>query len=933
MISTILRAVFGTKHERDVKRMQPAVAQINALEPEMQRLDDAGLAAKTDELRKRVADGEELDDLLPEAFAVCREAARRQLGMRHFDVQLIGGMVLHEGTIAEMATGEGKTLVATLPAYLNALSGKGVHIVTVNDYLAKRDAQWMGPIYQALGLTVGVIQHEASFQYDPVYVTPDIRMTALRPIERRQAYAADITYGTNNEFGFDYLRDNMRFSLDELVQRELNYAIVDEVDSILIDEARTPLIISGPAEESTELYFKIDRIIPKLKRAATIVEGKLSEIEEQKAGDFIVDEKAKTVSLTEAGIASCERLLGIDNLYDPQHIDSLHHIQQGLRAHSLFRKDVDYMVKDGEVIIVDEFTGRLMPGRRWSDGLHQAVEAKEGVRIERENQTLATITFQNYFRMYGKLAGMTGTAETEAEEFAKIYKLDVTVVPTNRSLIRLNNPDVVYKTEREKFNAVVDDIRERNEKGQPILVGTVSIEKSERLSALLKKRGIRHEVLNAKYHEREAEIVAQAGREGSVTIATNMAGRGTDILLGGNPDFLSKEILRKKGLDPATAAPEARVAALEEAQRITQPEHQRVVERGGLHIVGTERHESRRVDNQLRGRSGRQGDPGSSRFYLSLEDDLLRIFGSQRIQSIMDRLGMEEGEPIEHKLVTRAIGTAQKRVETHNFEIRKHLLEYDDVMNKQREIIYGMRRQILDGASQADTVAEWMEDMVVGTLDGYAPEDAHAEDWDLPGLGEALHRQFDVRIPPARYEDVVSRAGLQELVTEAVKARYAEREHELGTELLRALERHEMLIVLDTQWKDHLLSIDHLKEGIGLRGYGQRDPLTEYKKEAFDLFQDMVERVKGAVVERLFKVQVVRDAPMELPAMTAWARTQEMRGEVPGERPGGSPPPPIAVSRPLPAPRTPTGEKIGRNDPCYCGSGKKYKKCHYLQQG
>jgi preprotein translocase subunit SecA len=932
MISVILRTIFGTKHERDVKRMQPVVAQINALEPEMQRLDDAGLAAKTDAFRKRVADGAELDDLLPEAFAVCREAARRRLGMRHFDVQLIGGMVLHDGTIAEMATGEGKTLVATLPAYLNALSGKGVHIVTVNDYLAKRDAQWMGPIYQALGLTVGVIQHEASFQYDPAYVTPDIRMTALRPIGRREAYAADITYGTNNEFGFDYLRDNMRFSLEELVQRELNYAIVDEVDSILIDEARTPLIISGPAEESTELYFKIDRIIPKLKRAATIVEGKLSEIEEQKAGDFIVDEKARTVSLTEAGIASCERLLGIDNLYDPQHIDALHHIQQGLRAHSLFRKDVDYMVKDGEVVIVDEFTGRLMPGRRWSDGLHQAVEAKEGVRIERENQTLATITFQNYFRMYGKLAGMTGTAETEAEEFAKIYKLDVTVVPTNRSLIRLNNPDVVYKTEREKFNAVVDDIRERNAKGQPILVGTVSIEKSERLSALLKKRGIRHEVLNAKYHEREAEIVAQAGRESAVTIATNMAGRGTDILLGGNPDFLSKEILRKKGLDPATAAPEARTVALEEARRITQPEHQRVVERGGLHIVGTERHESRRVDNQLRGRSGRQGDPGSSRFYLSLEDDLLRIFGSQRIQSIMDRLGMEEGEPIEHKLVTRAIGTAQKRVETHNFEIRKHLLEYDDVMNKQREIIYGMRRQILDGASQADTVAEWIEDMTAGTVDGYAPEDAHVDDWDVAGLAEALHRQFDIRIPSAAFEDIAARAALEELVHDSVTRRYAEREQELGTDLLRALERHEMLIVIDAQWKDHLLSIDHLKEGIGLRGYGQRDPLTEYKKEAFDLFQDMVERVKGAVVERLFKVQVVRDVPMELPAVTAWARTQESRGEMPGERPGGEPAPAMVAPRPAPTPRTPTGEKIGRNDPCFCGSGKKYKKCHYLQQ-
>jgi preprotein translocase subunit SecA len=841
-------------------------------------------------------------------------------------------MVLHEGKIAEMATGEGKTLVATLPAYLNALTGKGVHIVTVNEYLAKRDAQWMGPLYQALGLTVGVIQHEASFQYDPAYVTSDIRMTALRPIERREAYAADITYGTNNEFGFDYLRDNMRFSLEELVQRKLHYAIVDEVDSILIDEARTPLIISGPAEESTELYYKIDRIIPKLKRAATIVEGKLSEIEEQKQGDYIVDEKSRTVSLTEQGVQSCERLLGIDNLYDPQHIDDLHHIQQGLRAHALFRKDVDYMVKDGEVVIVDEFTGRLMPGRRWSDGLHQAVEAKEGVRIERENQTLATITFQNYFRMYEKLAGMTGTAETEAEEFAKIYKLDVTVIPTNRPLNRVNQADVVYKTEREKFNAVIDDIKARHEQGQPILVGTVSIEKSERVSALLKKRGIRHEVLNAKYHEREAEIVAQAGREGAVTIATNMAGRGTDILLGGNADFLSKEILRKKGMDPATATPDARATALVEAKRITDPEHQRVVERGGLHIVGTERHESRRIDNQLRGRSGRQGDPGSARFYLSLEDDLLRIFGSQRIQTIMDRLGMEEGEPIEHKLVTRAIGTAQKRVETHNFEIRKHLLEYDDVMNKQREIIYGMRRQILDGESQADTIAEWIEDMVAGTLDALAPEKTHPEEWDLAALGETLHRQFDVRIPAPRLEEIGGRAGLDELVMDAVKARYAERERELGAELLRALERHEMLIVIDTQWKDHLLSIDHLKEGIGLRGYGQRDPLTEYKKEAFDLFQDMVERTKAAVVERLFKVQVVRDAPMEMPVLTAWANTREGRGELPDDgrgRPAAAPAATATAPRPVTSSsRTPTGQKIGRNDPCYCGSGKKFKKCH-----
>jgi preprotein translocase subunit SecA len=926
MLSGLLRAVFGTKHERDVKRMAPIVAAINALEPALQVLDDAALAAKTDALRARVAAEEPLNDVLPEAFAVCREAARRRLAMRHFDVQLIGGMVLHSGKIAEMATGEGKTLVATLPAYLNALTGRGVHIVTVNDYLAKRDAQWMGPVYHALGLRVGVIQHEASFFYDPSYVTPDVRMTALRPCTRPEAYGADITYGTNNEFGFDYLRDNMRFTREELVQRELHYAIVDEVDSILVDEARTPLIISGPAEESTELYYKIDRIIPRLKRAATIVEGKLSEVEQQKEGDYIVDEKSKAVALTEQGIASCERLLAVDNLYDPQNIDVLHHIQQALRAHALYRRDVEYMVKDGQVIIVDEFTGRLMPGRRWSDGLHQAVEAKEGVRIERENQTLATITFQNYFRMYAKLAGMTGTAETEAEEFGKIYKLDVTVIPTNRPLIRNNNPDVVYKTEREKFNAVVDDIARCQAHGQPTLVGTISIEKSEQLSKLLKKRGIKHEVLNAKYHEREAEIVAQAGREGAVTIATNMAGRGTDILLGGNPDFLSKEILRRKGLDPATAPAEARAAALAEARAITQPEHERVVQRGGLHIVGTERHESRRIDNQLRGRSGRQGDPGSSRFYLSLEDDLLRIFGSQRVQKIMDHLGMQEGEPIEHRLVTRAIATAQKRVENHNFEIRKHLLEYDDVMNKQREIVYGMRRQILDGESQAETVDDWIEDLVTATLDGYAAADAHPDDWDVAALNEALFRQFDVRLPQARFQEAASRAGLEELVREAVQARYAERDRELGTELLRALERHEMLIVIDAQWKDHLLSIDHLKEGIGLRGYGQRDPLTEYKREAFDLFQEMAERVKAAVVERLFKVQIVRDTRIEMPAVTARIDTHESRGE----RPASAAP---AAAHPAPraAPRTASGEKVGRNDPCPCGSGKKYKKCCYLK--
>src|SRR6266478_1669364 len=700
MLSVLFRAVFGTKHQRDVKRMRPAVEAINALGPELERVSDTTLAAKTDEFRKRLGDGEELDDLLVEAFAVCREAARRTVQMRHFDVQLMGGVVLHEGKIAEMATGEGKTLVATLAAYLNALPGLGTHVVTVNDYLARRDAQWMGPIYHALGLTVGVIQHEVQYLYDPTYASPDIRLAGLRPCTRREAYHADITYGTNNEFGFDYLRDNMRFSLEEMVQREHHYAIVDEVDSILIDEARTPLIISGrdeSAESKAPLYEQVDRVIPKLKRAATIVEGKLSEIEERAEGDFIVDEKAKTVSLTEQGVAHCERLLGVDNLSDPANMEAAHLVHQALKAHHIFSKDVDYVVKEMEtvddsgrpvvqpqVIIVDEFTGRLMPGRRWSDGLHEAVEAKERIKIARENQTLATITLQNYFRMYDKLAGMTGTAATEAEEFAKIYELDVTVIPTNVTLIRLNHPDVVYKTEREKFDAVTAEIGECHEKGQPVLVGTVSIEKSERLSKLLKRQGIPHQVLNAKYHEREAEIVAQAGREGSVTIATNMAGRGTDILLGGNPDFLSKEILRKKGLDPVTAAAPDRTVALADARRITEPEHARVVERGGLHIVGTERHEARRVDNQLRGRSGRQGDPGSSRFYLSLQDDLLSMFAGEWTIKVLGWLGMEEGMAIEDKRISKGILRAQKKVEERNFMASKNLLEYDDVMDRQR---------------------------------------------------------------------------------------------------------------------------------------------------------------------------------------------------------------------------------------------------------
>src|SRR6266542_937739 len=788
MLSVLVRAIFGTKHQRDAKRMRPAVEAINARGPELEGLSAAALRAKTDEFRKRLVDGEEVDDLLAEAFAVCREAARRTVEMRHFDVQLMGGMVLHEGKIAEMATGEGKTLVATLPAYLNALPGLGTHVVTVNDYLARRDAQWMGPIYHALGLTVGVIQHEVQYLHDPTYASPDIRLAGLRPCTRREAYHADITYGTNNEFGFDYLRDNMRFSLEEMVQREHHYAIV---------EARTPLIISGrdeSAENKAPLYEQVDRVIPRLKRAATIVEGKLSEIEEQAEGDFIVDEKAKTVSLTEQGVAHCERLLGVDNLSDAANMEVAHLVHQALKAHHIFSKDVDYVVKEMEtvddagrpvvqpqVIIVDEFTGRLMPGRRWSDGLHEAVEAKEGIRIARENQTLATITLQNYFRMYDKLAGMTGTAATEAEEFAKIYELDVTVIPTNVTLIRLNHPDVVYKTEREKFDAVTAEIGECHSKGQPVLVGTVSIEKSERLSKLLKRQGIPHQVLNAKYHEREAEIVAQAGREGSVTIATNMAGRGTDILLGGNPDFLAKALLSKKGLDPATAPVEARRAALGEARKVTEPEHERVVTRGGLHIIGTERHESRRIDNQLRGRSGRQGDPGSSRFYLSLEDDLLRIFGSERIQRIMDRLGMEEGEPIEHKLVTRAISTAQKRVETRNFEIRKHLLEYDDVMNKQREIVYGLRRQCLENESQEETVLDWMGELAEVTVARYAAADAHPEDWDLKGLNEALYRQFDFRLPAdTKADELPSHEALLELVRTAAENSYHERETALG---------------------------------------------------------------------------------------------------------------------------------------------------------
>ncbi len=911
------------------------VDYINSLEPSISILTDSELRLKTDEFKKRLEKREELDSILPEAFAVVREVARRVLDMRHFDVQLIGGIVLHEGKIAEMATGEGKTLVATLPAYLNALLARGVHIVTVNDYLAKRDTQWMGPIYHALGLSVGVIQHDASFLFDPAYPSKDDRLKNLRPCSRQEAYRADITYGTNNEFGFDYLRDNMKFSAADFAQRELYYAIVDEVDSILIDEARTPLIISGPAEESTDLYYQIDRIIPRLTRDR----------------DYQIDEKAKTASLTEDGIAKVERMLGVRNLYDPSHMDFLHHIHQALKAHTLFKRDVDYMVKDGQVIIVDEFTGRLMPGRRWSDGLHQAVEAKEKVKIERENQTLASITFQNYFRMYKKLAGMTGTADTEAAEFAKIYNLDVVVIPPNKPLLRTDYPDVVYKTKREKFQAAVEEIAELYKIGRPVLVGTTSIENSEALSRLLKQRGIPHQVLNAKYHEREAEIVAQAGRYKGVTIATNMAGRGTDILLGGNPKFLADELMRREEVDKEkldhwefektleevkrmqlyglldSRNSEDYAAAMAKARKITEAEHKKVVELGGLHILGTERHEARRVDNQLRGRAGRQGDPGSSRFYLSLEDDLLRIFGSDRLSKIMDKLGIQEGEPIEHSMVTKAIETAQKRVEAHNFEIRKHLLEYDDVMNKQRQIIYSERRRILEGENLKEHLEEMIDDVLEGLLDIYTHEEAYPEDWDLQGLSEAVERQFGLRVSWKPEEaPSLTRTLLKDELLEKVKAAYEERERSLTTEIMRYLERMIMLQVVDSQWKDHLYNIDHLKEGIGLRGYGQKDPLIEYKKEGFEMFEEMVERIKRETVQYLFKVQVSRPEEGveegEKALMAVGTRGPSFGGK---ERPGRSKAPVQPSAQAVPGPRA--ARKIGRNEPCPCGSGKKYKKC------
>ncbi len=996
MINTLLGKVFGTKNEREIKRMQPRVAAINALEPEIQKLTDDQLRAKTAEFRAQIQErlrkvpdepeadidrqkeietergrvlAEILDEILEEAFAIVREAGRRVLNMRHFDVQLIGGIVLHEGTIAEMKTGEGKTLVATLPVYLNALSGRGVHVVTVNDYLAKRDSEWMGKLYSFLGLTVGVIVHD------------------LDDEERRAAYAADVTYGTNNEFGFDYLRDNMKFDLRDCVQRVHNFGIVDEVDSILIDEARTPLIISGASEESTDKYYKVNRIIPKLELG--------EEIDTQPGEpkiytkDFVVDEKHRSITVTDEGWEKVEKLLGIGNVADPENWALKHHVETAVKAHALYKRDVEYVVKDGEVIIVDEFTGRLMPGRRWSDGLHQAIEAKENVKIERENQTLATITFQNYFRMYKKLAGMTGTAETEAPEFESIYRLEVLVIPTNRTLLRVENPDVVYRTEKEKYFAAADEIQRLHEAEQPVLVGTTSIEKSERLSELLKKKGIRHVVLNAKYHEREAEIVAQAGRKGMVTIATNMAGRGTDILLGGNPEFMAKQECVKKGVAQPVRAAQGKIEqqvddpnrttwyyagnefavptdqwneVFERYKADTDREHREVIAAGGLHIFGTERHEARRIDNQLRGRAGRQGDPGSSRFFLSLEDDLMRIFMQKEwISNLLKRLGMEEGVPIESKMISRRVEAAQKAVEGQNFEARKHLLEYDDVMNKQREAVYGLRRRLLEGLDQKDLIVEDYVSSILGEiLEKFCPAKAHADDWDLKGLKDAVFTRFGVDIYAEGVKpETMNRAELGDAIFEKLKERYDAKEKLIGGDAMRYHERMIMLSVIDAQWKEHLLSMDHLKEGIGLRGYGQHDPLVEYKRESFDMFEEMMRRFQEDTVRYLYLMQIL-ERPVDSPVMAQGV--EDMAGQVSGggtpsvitggQRGNGRPARPIATSvdeieeafqrkkkRELEQARMAgagdmqvqqvvrAGEKVGRNDPCPCGSGKKYKKC------
>ena len=835
MIGALLKKIIGTKNDRIIKEISVVLDEINRLEPAMASRTDDELRAKTPEFKELLLKGSSLDDLLPEAFAVVREAARRTVQMRPFDVQIIGGIVLHQGKIAEMKTGEGKTLAATLPLYLNALTGKGCHLVTVNDYLARRDAGWMGPIYNFLGLSVGVIVH------------------GMEDEERRQAYAADITYGTNNEFGFDYLRDNMKFSLEDYVQRDFHYAIVDEVDSILIDEARTPLIISGPSEESTDKYYRINQVIPRLRKDT----------------DYTIEEKTRTVVLTEEGIARVEKYLKVQNLYEPKNIELLHHVNQALKAHTIFKRDVDYVVKDGQVIIVDEFTGRIMPGRRYSDGLHQALEAKEHVKIERENQTLASVTFQNYFRMYDKLAGMTGTADTEAEEFKKIYKLDVVVIPTNMPMIRTDHNDVIYKTEKEKFHAVIEEIKEMHRQGRPVLVGTISIVKSELLSAMLTRTGIKHHVLNAKHHEREAEIVAQAGQRSAVTISTNMAGRGTDIKLG-----------------------------------------EGVADLGGLHILGTERHESRRIDNQLRGRSGRQGDMGSSRFYLSLEDDLLRIFGAEKISAIMDRIGIEENEPIENRLVSKAIENAQKRVEGQNFDIRKHLLEFDDVMNKQRQVIYEQRRKVLSGQDLWTDIEGMVEETVADIVPDYVDEKGHPEDWDLMSLDDRIYQRFSLRLNLHEKKGEMSAPEIEGAITAAVNSHLRRKEENFGVPLMQYIMTMIMLQSIDAQWKDHLLGMDHLKEGIGLRGYGQKDPVREYQKEGYDMFMAMIQRIKEDTLEKLCLVQIRREEDIEEMQRQAEDDYILSRGEDVSATP---------VKR--------EKEKVGRNDPCPCGSGKKFKKC------
>jgi preprotein translocase subunit SecA len=1011
LINQLLGKVFGTKNERVIKSLMPRVQAINALEPEIQKLSDDELRAKTEVFRQRIQErlsrvtrspqaepaepgGEDepdfderkefekreyeaiqevLDEILVEAFAVVREAGRRVLKMRHFDVQLIGGMVLHQGTISEMKTGEGKTLVATLPVYLNALSGRGVHVVTVNDYLAKRDSEWMGRLYRFLGLTVGVIVHD------------------LDDVERRDAYAADVTYGTNNEFGFDYLRDNMKFDIKDCVQRGHNFAIVDEVDSILIDEARTPLIISGASEESTDKYYKVNRIIPKLEKGEEldVAPGEPAQL----TGDFVVDEKHRNITVTDDGWVKVEGLLGIGNIADPENWPLKHHVETAVKAHALYRKDVEYVIKDGEVIIVDEFTGRMMPGRRWSDGLHQAIEAKEGVKIERENQTLATITFQNYFRMFKKLAGMTGTAETEAAEFDNIYKLEVVVIPTNKQMLRIENPDIVYRTEKEKYFAAADEIQQLAAKGQPVLVGTTSVAKSERLSELLKKKGIKHVVLNAKFHEREAEFVAQAGRKGMVTIATNMAGRGTDILLGGNPEFMAKQELVKKGIaqqlrvaqgkiegpqedgttsifyyngNEYTLPTDAWAETLARYKAQTDVEHDEVTAVGGLHILGTERHESRRIDNQLRGRAGRQGDPGSSRFYLALEDDLMRIFAKEWISNLLQKLGMEEGVPIESKMISRRIETAQKAVEGQHFESRKHLLEYDDVMNKQREAVYGLRRRLLEGTDQKDLILEdYVSAILAELIEEYCPAKAHASDWNIKELKDAVFTRFGVDfLAEGVKADELNRQELGDAIFDKLKERYDAKEKLIGPDAMRHHERMIMLSVIDQQWKDHLLSMDHLKEGIGLRGYGQHDPLVEYKKESFDMFEAMMQRFQEDTVRYLYLMQILerpRDPSAAgdggggpQPGPAGQGPESGTAAQLGGDGNGRRPPKMVSTSadeleeafmrrkrreleqaRMAGAGDTPQvqqvvrgQEKVGRNDPCPCGSGKKFKKCH-----